>query len=627
MIFDFMKLLPVNKIPLIIKELGRNISILEDSVSSSEIGFITIGEKLQEFYRQANEISDMAAQITAITSGREMQDVREGFDKMSSLIESLSGSMRTEKDTVCLILDHFYAFRQPLTEFEKVVGILSGLSVFIRIEIARLGLDDLSFQKLSEDIGRIAGLISTKIDALADQIQSVLPSLLNNIALIEKCDDRQNVQGRLILEKIDDDLAIISERNDASSKTILDISEAWSRILQNVGEVVQSLQFHDITRQRVEHVCEALDELPQKLNTLHTEKRSPIYGAILKNHSKKSKGPPSTDYCPADLIADTFVLQAAQLQSANRDLTDAVERMLQNLSHVAQDAAAISERILSVTGRDEGREEAFIVQLEKDIIYLADSARDMARIKEGLAAAMTDLSQTVMGMSVFVKDMEKIGIEMQMLALNALVHAAHLGEQGSTLGVLAESIHHLSADASLLLKSITSSLQVVGEDAAKLRSTAGAESHGQLVQIHEDFKSMLSPLKKIAAEISTLLPHIKQSGVLLARDIDHLSAGIQIHKTIGSSLAKVAAYLHVSAGEMIMSGEKRSDHKASVLLQDLSAKYTMDSERQTHSDSARMPSEKSIPGIVLAQHENLTSVIQTTGSNNGDGLGDNVELF
>jgi hypothetical protein len=627
MIFDFMKLLPGNTAPLIIKELGQNISILENTVSSSEKEFITIGEKLQEFYRQANEISDIASQITVKTSGREIQDVREGFDRMSSIVESLSGSMRTEKDTICLILDHFHAFQQPLAEFERVITMLNVLCNFIKIEIARLGLDDLSFQKLSEDVGRIAGLIGAKLKALADQAQSVIPSLLTNIALIEKCDDRQKVQGRLILEKINDDLAIISDRNDASSRTISDIAEAWGRISLSVGEVVQSLQFHDITRQRVEHVCEALDELPQKLDTLHKEKRSLIYPAIWKNRWGKSKGLPSDGYRQTDLIADTFALQAAQLQSADRDLTYAVERILQNLRHVAQDAAAISGKIISMTGQDVGGKEAFIVQIEKDINYLADSASEVARIKKDLAAAMADLSQTAMGMSVFVKDMEKIGIEMQMLALNARVHAAHLGEQGTTLGVLAESIHHLSTDTSSMVQAITLSLQAVGENAAKLDNTAGAESNTQLVQIHEDFISMLSPLKKIGEEISTLLPRIEQSGVLLADDIDHLSAGIQIHKTIGSSLAKVAAYLSASADTMITSGEKRSAHEASGLLQDLSAKYTMDSERQTHSDSAGMLVEKSIPAISFVPPENSPPITQTTGSDSGDGLGDNVELF
>ena len=607
MITDFLKRIHLNGPQKVMNEMAPHIHVLTTIVSSTEKEFLTIGENMQAFHQRANEISNTAAQIAGKISGEEMDGVREGFNRISTIAENLSGGMQTEKDTIRVILNHFNRLGQPLAEFEKVVRNLSVLCNFIKIEIARLRLSDTSFVKLSEDVGRLAKLIEQLIKTLADQSQSAVSSLNQNIVLIETCDSRQQVQGKMILEKIGANLSAISLQNAASSKTIHDISETWQRISLHVGEVVQSLQFHDITRQRVEHSREALASLPQKINTFRKEKRA-------------SAGV----YRETDLIADTFDLQAAQLQSADHDLTSAVERMMQSLRFVAKDAANISEKIVSVTGQDGGGKDAFLVQMEKDVSVLADSASDVARIKHDLTAAMSALSQTAMGMSVFVKDMEKIGIEMQRLALNARVHAAHLGEEGATLGVLAESIHQLAQETSSMVQKIMSDLQTVVENAAKLADMAGTGGSDQLEQVHEDFVTMLGPLKKMELEIGTLLPDIEQSGILLASDIEHLLSGIHVHEKISSALTQVSAYLKTAV--TAAAGKKIAREKTGF-LEDLSKKYTMHSERATHLASTVGPVEKSAPVIAATQMENVTLAAQKIGVNENDGLGDNVELF
>ncbi|PKN17407.1 MAG: hypothetical protein CVU71_16685 [Deltaproteobacteria bacterium HGW-Deltaproteobacteria-6] len=609
MITEFLKRIHFNGPQQVVNELSPHIHVLETIVSSTEREFLSIGEKIQEFHQRANKISNTAAQIAGRISGQEMDDVREGFNRISTIAENLSGGMRAEKDTIRVILNHFNRLGQPLADFEKVVRNLSVLCNFIKIEIARLGLSDTSFYKLSEDVGRLAKLIEQLIKTLADQSQSAVLSLNRNIVLIETCDSRQQVQGKMILEKIGANLSAIAEQNAASSKTIHDISGTWQRISLNVGEVVQSLQFHDITRQRVDHTREALACLPGKLDKW-----------------RKEKGVSSGVCRKMDLIAGTFDLQAAQLQSADHDLSSAVERMMQSLRFVAKDAADISGKIISFTGQDGGRKDAFLVQMEKDVNALADSAGDVARIKQDLTAAMSALSQTAMGMSVFVKDMEKIGIEMQRLALNARVHAAHLGFEGATLGVLAESIHQLSQETSLMVQKIMSDLQTVVENARELAGMAGTGGSDQLAQVHEDFLTMLGPLKKIELEIAALLPDIEQSGVLLAGDIGHLLGGIHVHEKISSALTKVAAYLNAAVNKMMTGGGKRPAREKNGFLEDLSKKYTMHSERATHLASAAGYVEKSNP-VMAARMEKVPPAAKQGGAGGGDDLGDNVELF
>lgn len=627
MIFDFMKHLPLKGSQLILNALSPNVVILGKIVSSTEKDFLAIGEKLQEFHGRASEISGQAAQIAEKISGREMDEVHEGFNRISAIVEHISGGMQMEKDTIHVVLNSFNSLRQPLAEFDKVVRILNVLANFIKIEIACLGLNDTSFHKLSEDVGRLANLIGQKINSLTGQVEAAISSLNHNITVIENCDARQKVQYNLILEKISADLSIISEKHSESSKTVHDISTTWESILLHVGEVVQSLQIHDITRQRVEHVREVLDDLLRTINIRKKAKRNMIFKRMVNHPSWNIKDTSDDVYHENNLIADTFELQAAQLQGANHDLHEAVGRILQHLQYVANDATAISGKIISATGQDGYRKDEFIARMEKDINYLADSTTAAAQIRKDLSAAMADLSQTAMGMSVFMKDVEKIGIEMQRLALNAGVHAAHLGEQGGALSVLAGSIQQLSLDTSSMVQKITSNLQMGVENAAKLGGMTSSEGRGQLVQMHEDCVMMLSPLKKIESEIGALLPSIEQSGILLAYDIEHLLGGIHIHEIIGSDLTKVAAYLCSSADKIITHQGKRTSRLNTGSLQDLSAKYTMHRERETHMASMRTYVEPSSSGLAGMQRDEVEPEMQIAKNDSNDGLGDNVELF
>lgn len=626
MISNILKRFHLSGARLIIGELEPNIRILETIVSSTEKEFLAIGEKIQEFHQRANDLSCMASQIAGKISGREMKDVYEKFSGISTITGSLSGGMFEEKNTIRVILEHFDALRKPLEDFEKVVRNLNVLCNFIKIEIARLGLDDTSFHKLSEDVGRLANVIGRIIKSLADQAGSAVFSLKDDIALIEKSDERQKVQATLISKKINANLSAISEKNIVSSKTISGISQTWDRISQNVGEVVQSLQFHDITRQRVDHAREALEGLPQKLDVWEREKKTLPFLRILNHQAAPARGATSGVYRRTDLIADLFDLQAAQISSAEQGLMEAMERILQSLRLVMKDAVEISRNILLVTGHNGGGKDTFLAQVEKDVNVLAGYADEVARIKQDLTAAMSALSKTAMGMSAFVKDMEKIGIEMQRLAVNARVHAAHLGERGATLGVLAEAIHQLSMETSSMVQSIMSSLQAVAENAGRLSGMADAEGGGQLTRIRADFVTILAPLKKMESELAALLPRMEQSGVLLANDIGDLVDGVHVHEKISSGLVQVVNYLRATVHGVRAAGEKRTEGRKDGYLEEVSGKYTMHSERATHMASTGGQAQKPGAAADVAQPEKISPATHAAGNDGGD-LGDNVELF
>ena len=94
---------------------------------------------------------------------------------------------------------------------------------------------------------------------------------------------------------------------------------------------------------------------------------------------------------------------------------------------------------------------------------------------------MDSVAETIAGMSESIEAIEEVGAEIELIALNASIKAAHTGEAGAALGVLATAIQHLSADArrqtdavSRILGDIAKASEVLQENARRYNDQSEA---------------------------------------------------------------------------------------------------------------------------------------------------------
>lgn len=598
--------------------LQAEIASLEKVATSTEAEFISIGERLQVFHRQASELSAMARETAGRLSGHEMLEVGSGFENISEMVGALSGSRRREQELITGILNEFSAIGVPLEAFEKIVRNLNVLCNYIKIEIARLYLADTSFEKLAQDVRSLGEMISAKVNNLSSQVSSILPALNEHAAGIAGAGTREQTSSENIAEKIGGNLSLLSERNRAAGLAVEKISATWQSLAGHIGKVVQSLQFHDITRQRVEHVCHALAETAGSSNIQTGEPNtSAAVGDFFKYLLGKTRNAFGRTH-----MAHIFRLQAAQLQHADKDLSIATREMIAALKAIASDAQAISEEIGDMSGAS-ANGISFIDHLEKDLADLTAQAEEAAANKRRTAAAMSELSDTSMGMSVFVREMKVIGIEMQRLALNAGVHAAAIGDKGATLGVLAESIQQLTTDTYPIVAAVNKCLEQVVDAAGNLARMAAEESEdgkSQISALRDNFSATFKILKGFDEEMQKSLPAIRQAGTGLAGDIQALVGRINFHNVLKRQFEHTAGLLQTEAEKMGDSPHNGPDEPHSAAhLESLKSKYTMHRERQTHQEltgtKAPLPQPQPQPEQPPLE------------SNPEDDLGDNVELF
>jgi len=627
-----MKSLPRNfKLNAVSEELIPNVNVLSELIGSTENEFLFVGEKLLDFHLRASDVASMTTEAVRHIAGKEMGSVIENFKIVLDMAGNLNSGFVTEKDILNSILVDFLQIRSPLIGFAKVVRNLNILCNFIKIEIARLGKADTGFNALADDVRRIAADIGTKTADLVSKTDILNPLLTENLSLIDSLGSKNEDQTTIILQKIVKNIEMLNEKTNMSADSIKEVAGKWETISANMAEVVESMQFHDITRQRFEHARDALNELPEKINNHRKERRvwSKLY-RLLKTNSDNGNRKSISKHEEVDIIADTCELQTDQLRSSRDGFVSAVDRILESLNNIAGQAGSMSTEIYEITGSSNDKKGSFILELEQDVGYLEDRINDCMHFNKDLSEAMLQVAETAAGMSVFMKAMEKLSIEMQMLALNARVHAAHIGDQGATLGVLADSIHSLAVETTTQVGFISLNLKDVVANAERLAEKANSENlvvQDKAGQIKDNLEKIIAPIKKIDDEFKLLLPRIEQAGKILADDIGQLTARVTIHNRIDENIENIAESLKKISAKVRGNKTPSPSRRGESHLDDLAKRYTMHSERETHLGSA-----KSVPAEVPLKIDDPaacppSATLPGKATGNGDGLGDNVDLF
>jgi Methyl-accepting chemotaxis protein (MCP) signalling domain len=249
--------------------------------------------------------------------------------------------------------------------------------------------------------------------------------------------------------------------------------------------------------------------------------------------------------------------------------------------------------------------ESFLSDLEKKLSSLADAIASYGEINREWSASMELITVSARDMTVFISEIDKIGIQMRMIALNASIHAAHLGQEGAALGILAESISRLSSETSQKIDEISDSLRAVMKEAGSFAfhqtaqpdqpdqiipagqtRLAGPAGQVQQIDMSAQIKGMIAPLHQLDRNVSDLLARIGHDVNALTQDIETTIQSITVHEKISGEIRKVTFELESLVEKMralcpALVGD--SDRKEMANMTD---RYTMEREREIHESIA-----------------------------------------
>ena len=346
-------------------------------VKARERDFLTLGEDLMAVQAGCEDLSAKARELVDLSSGQSMLATLEA---LSSKLRAVTGDEANASgrqsladiDTVFRIVEELAGI---VAAFAKIVKKLSMLGIATRIESARLGADGRGFSTLADDVEKLAHSIVDHCAGIAGRIESLR-------GLVESARERTNgsikAQDRChetITTELAANIAGVTALSARSAALSQDLSATATEISADVSKAVQSIQFHDIVRQQIEHVEEALKEVADMLDDTASAKEDPV-----------------------DLLgfaSDVLTLQTSQLDSAGGHFSEAATTLRTTLDSLAARIFGIGQAIASLTGHDGATGQNPLAGVEAGIASVKQELGDFAAQGEALGGIMDVVKRAI----------------------------------------------------------------------------------------------------------------------------------------------------------------------------------------------------------------------------------------
>lgn len=588
--------------------LTSSLVTLRRLAGATEREFLQIGSEMQGVYQRSTALSLDALAFVEVASGEHVQNLIEQLRQILGEMEAYlqqtqlqNSNYCTAFETVQSLLAHIAA---PLEGFRKMSKNLYILEVLIKIESAHIGESGSEFINLALDINKLTQQIKDKSNIITDH-RLLLSSIISKN--INEANTSHSTQKAMVLSTIDSTATSIAGLDTVNQRFLMlgnSISSASAENSNRISQIVQSMQFHDIFRQQVEHVIEALEGLLSSFSTHNIDAAAPEAFNVQEVINQ---------------AGDVCELQEAQLQFASAELYAAVASIVSNLADISGQQKSMAHDIYSQSGMNNTSDRSFIDDVSRHMTSTTELLTTCAGTNANLAVIMKEVTDTVDEITGFVADIEAIGQDINQIALNARIKAAGTGPEGASMCVLAEEIGHLSHGDVQCTESITSTLTEIHGTTGHLFDEAKSGEANltvQLIDMKAALRDILGILENMGVELFSTLSRIHSQVNALAEEIEKINRSIDVHERTKAMADEVLGSLKQ------IFNESRALYPASEVFKEdlrrIAERYTMESERRIHEDIARKHGVKtaSAPAQVTASSKAPDSE-----------FGDNVDLF
>lgn len=518
------------------RELAQVIADLR-GFAPTEQDFLHVGERLQQIVAAA---ADQRRSVADLCESAVAEASSEVLAQVSHWTGELGTSAEARFEHLAPVVR---AVRDPLNAMEHALRALRVMAVLARVESARLGPAGAGFTALSAEIVSLADEIRKKSAAILDAVRALSALLARTQTAVAEINGRSQATVRDTAAECSRGLDQMQAGARRVGETVALTGERYSALAAEVGNIVAALQCHDKTRQRIEHVIEAL-QMP-------------------------------------GVSVHVIELQLLQLEEARREFAGAAQSIRADLDRLAQNIADCKNMARDLLAADDDSHSGS-VSFRLDAI--AASVEELAGSRRAVAAAVSDVRHACARIGGFVAGIEAISVSMLRLALNAEVQAVHLAAAGVVMEAVAEGIRTATESASQSAAAAGEALLSVESIARKLDQAGDGDSGAQAGQtLASRIRQWKNELETRSHEGSSLLGSIARQSDRIASEIASVGSAISADRVLDQIAGLSSATLQAIAAKHGRKHASRiSDHARRGL--EATVNYTTHSERAVHAD-------------------------------------------
>lgn len=541
---------------------------IQDLHQCSADDFLGLNAKFKNFYKESKSVSSDATTLLALFSHEQNEQLKEELTAGRTELQLSLDSMKEQQyETLRLVHDlgdAMSAYLFPLRHINNEFGILNmeliALEVSFRTALLQNNFDTKSFQQMIRDWEEFVYDI-TETKKLSQSFLEECEYSLHHIELIGGRGLRSLVT---LTELTEQGLILFDAKQKESNQNLPAIRAKSDSVAKSIADVITSLQYQDIIRQKMEHIQQAHVKLLDDLQQIDLDKSPNAWTQVLVQ------------------VRDISALQAAQLLATNKEYQAAIEAIALHFRTIAKEMTSVASICRSTMNDNDDREQRSTITDLVDRFKRADAllarvlevfpecSREVLLIRDGASMLQKRIGGHV---ETFFRLSTQVEVMLSPYRKTLGRHFEHYMLQvDEMLSTMRRNMESVSVQNAILIKSI----EGLGRYAKKL---AESELLWDYVQLNVKRSHSLSErLLNTEQESNALLRKIETTCRSISDETQAALAAVRYYDFFENVIAEIVRGLS-SMSSRICAEVDVAEHGDMSAVRDL---YTMESERKIH---------------------------------------------
>jgi len=320
----------------ILNEVVVSLHMVDNKIASlhdcSTEDFQTFNNYLKKYHKVAEKVSQNSKEIGRILSDNEsispLKELEQIHEILQTHIARLHENINNSVDKLSEIQDNLNRSFLPLKnlnqDFLTMKFLNSNFSFFINY---RKGNYSNHISNLSENINLLTNdvrYLFSIVDNSVFQLKIIIKNTFSDLSSLQR---ENQTKFFLLSNQIQDSIKILSEKSKSANENLELLAEKSNVYTERINNIITNLQYHDIIRQKMEHIQEAQRDLVNQINNLEDKE--------VETDLQKC------DNC-VEKVRDITGLQIIQLIHTNKQYQSAIEIISQKFIEICEDLDHLS---------------------------------------------------------------------------------------------------------------------------------------------------------------------------------------------------------------------------------------------------------------------------------------------